>query len=577
MTLPRRTTVLALLALSAVMGLLIPTAGPAPAVTGILGVHIELRFASGTVVAGTGVTVVARNLDTGQTLTLAAYGDPATSANYQALGVPEGRYVISATRSGFATRYWPRQYGSASASPVSVGASPGCDPTGAATCDVHSLGLELTQPVLLTGTVRTRAGVPVAAAPVTATRADEPGYAPSTTTGADGAYALRVPVGDYTLSTPNGDRKAAADLSVSGPTARDLSLLDPPGVPGQAGARAGNRMATVSWLPPADDGGAAVDSYTVTAVPGYATCTTATTTCTVDGLENGRAYRFTVEARNAVGRGMQATTAEVTPSSAAPQAPGRVRATGGDRFAEVTWSASPSDGVLEYTATASPGGRSCSTSGLGCVITGLRNGTRYRVAVTARSQGGYSEPAGTAVTPATVPGAPRAVRTKAGRSALKVAWRAPRSDGGNRIREYVATAYPGGRTCRTTGALRCTIRGLRSGTAFSITVRAANRAGAGPSSPGSAPAQPQPGPAAPAKVRGLRVRVDGARAVVRWRPAKRARSYWVRLDSGTGYGPWTLARKTRTAFAVAAGSHRVQVRAVGPGGKGPRATRAFRR
>ncbi len=66
--------------------------------------------------------------------------------------------------------------------------------------------------------------------------------------------------------------------------------------------------ATVSWNPPADQGSSPVTAYRVIANPGERTCITTTTSCTVDGLEPGTAYTFTVVALNDVDWG--------TPSSA---------------------------------------------------------------------------------------------------------------------------------------------------------------------------------------------------------------------------------------------------------------------
>jgi hypothetical protein len=70
--------------------------------------------------------------------------------------------------------------------------------------------------------------------------------------------------------------------------------------------------------------------------------------------------------------------------------------TGGDASIAVTWQASQSDGgsaITGYTATATPGGATCSTVSLTCTITGLTNGTTYTVAVTATNAAGASSPA----------------------------------------------------------------------------------------------------------------------------------------------------------------------------------------
>ena len=61
----------------------------------------------------------------------------------------------------------------------------------------------------------------------------------------------------------------------------------------------GDAQATISFLAPANNGGAAVTSYTVTSNPGSLTCTVTApaTSCTVTGLTNGTAYTFTVKAK----------------------------------------------------------------------------------------------------------------------------------------------------------------------------------------------------------------------------------------------------------------------------------------
>ena len=90
-----------------------------------------------------------------------------------------------------------------------------------------------------------------------------------------------------------------------------------PGMPTIGTATAGNGQVTVSFTPPASDGGAAITSYTVTASPGGITATGNASPITVTGLTNGTAYTFTVTATNSAGTG----AASAASNSVTPQAP----------------------------------------------------------------------------------------------------------------------------------------------------------------------------------------------------------------------------------------------------------------
>ena len=88
-----------------------------------------------------------------------------------------------------------------------------------------------------------------------------------------------------------------------------------PGAPTDVTATAGDGKATVSFKAPADNGGSAITSYTVTSNPDSITATGASTTITVAGLTNGTAYTFTVKATNSIGSGSASTASNsVTPT-----------------------------------------------------------------------------------------------------------------------------------------------------------------------------------------------------------------------------------------------------------------------
>ncbi len=108
------------------------------------------------------------------------------------------------------------------------------------------------------------------------------------------------------LGTPNG---TGAFTSTS-------STVTVPGAPTNVTATAGNAQATVSFSPPASDGGSPILSYTVTSSPGSFSATGAASPITVTGLTNGTAYTFTVQATNAQGTGApSAPSNSVTPTA----------------------------------------------------------------------------------------------------------------------------------------------------------------------------------------------------------------------------------------------------------------------
>ena len=78
----------------------------------------------------------------------------------------------------------------------------------------------------------------------------------------------------------------------------------------------------------------------------------------------------------------------------APGAPTAVTGDPGDTLVAVSWTAPAADGgaaITGYTATASPGGATCTTTGATtCTVTGLRNATAYTFTVTARNMAGAS-------------------------------------------------------------------------------------------------------------------------------------------------------------------------------------------
>lgn len=193
--------------------------------------------------------------------------------------------------------------------------------------------------------------------------------------------------------------------------------VPPPGTVTNVTATAGGTTsANVSWTAPATGGNPT--SYIVTPYIGATAQTPKTvngspplTSTTVTGLTNGTTYTFRVAATNPNGNGAQSAASNaVTPLNAvAPSVPTGVIARPATSSANVTWTASASDGdspITSYAVTPFIGASaqtpvSVSGSATSATVTGLTNGTTYTFSVKANNAVGAS-PASTpsgAVTP----------------------------------------------------------------------------------------------------------------------------------------------------------------------------------
>ena len=100
-----------------------------------------------------------------------------------------------------------------------------------------------------------------------------------------------------------------------------VTPLAVPQPPTDLAVELGNGAVTVSWVAPTDTGGTALTGFTVTAVPGGASCTAAPgdTSCVVTGLTKGSTYSFEVVAENSIGASVAATIGATVPTR--PDAP----------------------------------------------------------------------------------------------------------------------------------------------------------------------------------------------------------------------------------------------------------------
>ena len=144
------------------------------------------------------------------------------------------------------------------------------------------------------------------------------------------------------------------------------ALLVAPSAPGPVNVEARGGRATVTWAPPANNGGASVTGYTVTASPGGRTCTWSSgpLTCVIDGLDKGQQYTVSVVAQNRKGVGPPSFSAPFTwwptfnPVAAARLFDTRVGAGGGSvdvRVGRVVPGSSLSVGLLGVGGVPSSG------------------------------------------------------------------------------------------------------------------------------------------------------------------------------------------------------------------------------
>ncbi len=355
-----------------------------------------------------------------------------------------------------------------------------------------------------------------------------PGGAKATTTGATTATVTGLTNGTaytFTVTATNAVGTSAASASSAPVTPRPA--VSPPGPPLGVTASPGDGSAVVSWRAPSD-GGSPITGYTVTASPGGAKATTTgATTATVTGLTNGTAYTFTVTATNAVGTSAASGPSDpVTPGPATrPGRPFVIDVEPRDSAAEVTWT--PPDtgttGLTEYVVTASPGGATLRVPAgqTSAVLGGLSNGTAYTFTVTAVNAAGAGDPSWESdpVTPvaAVAPLKPVALQVFSADRALDVQWAAP-LDGGSPITGYTVTVSPGGVTVNVPAGTTVTrVTGLTNGTAYTVSVVAANAAGTSDAATADpvAPAAARP-PGAPTHI--TATASDNGSVSVSWQP-----------------------------------------------------------
>jgi len=320
-------------------------------------------------------------------------------------------------------------------------------------------------------------------------------------------------------------RVAAANGAGAGSHSAVSSAVTPftvPGAPVSLTAVSGKNSMTLSWRAPAATGGAPIIDYVVqysvasplawvTLPDGIATTTSATAT----GLTDGVSYVFRVFAVNSAGSGPSTTPTAPTEVLNIAAAPTGLTATVGAGSAELTWEAPSTEDALHITdylvQVSANGGTTWTTvnDGFGTTrtvsINNLVNGTGYVFRVAALSPGGTGEFATTTspLTPLSAASAPTALTATAGNTSVALAWKAPASNGGAAITDYVISVSIDAGTSwlplthlpLTTPSFQVT--GLTNGTSYIFKVAAVTSFGVGAATSPTAAVTPRTVSSAP--------------------------------------------------------------------------------
>lgn len=330
----------------------------------------------------------------------------------------------------------------------------------------------------------------------------------------------------YTVRDAAG-RTASATISVS--------VAGLPGPPTNLSATASSHQVVLTWAaPPAN--GAPITGYEIAnaANPGAIITTTAASSVTLTGLQNGVEVSFVVRAVNAVGPGdFSAQSAAVIPDEP-PGRPAPPTVTAGDGRLIVSWTPPANDGspISNYVLRISGGDARDVGAGTSFTWEGLTNGTNYTFevqAVNRQGPGEFSAPSNPEH-PYTIPGAPSGVNGVRQNGAAQITWTAP-DNGGDPIDYYEIEHDQGG--TNTTSGTSLTWSQLTNGQTYRFRARAHNRAGLGPWSDYSAGVVPCGEPTQPPQPHA--VRADGAATITWSAPDAQGcaiNGYTIRASSG---------------------------------------------
>ena len=298
-------------------------------------------------------------------------------------------------------------------------------------------------------------------------------------------------------------------------TGRPIATPEAPGPPRNLKAQAGDVQVTLTWDPPASNGGATITRYEWSQDPNnwLTNQTTTTRTVTITNLNNGTAYTFYVRARNSEGPGDPASVTSTPAEPTAPGAPTNFRASPGNARVTLSWSPPTSNGgseIIEYQWSQDQvTWNVVNAATLRVTATDLNNDATYTFYVRAKNSVDVGPAATTTATPSTsggtgggsggggggrggaqgsVPGPPRNLSASPGTRQVDLSWSPPTDDGGSAITGYlIEVSEDGGSSWRALANTESTVTtfehtGLDPQTTRHYRVYSINSIGTGPPS-----------------------------------------------------------------------------------------------
>jgi large repetitive protein len=263
----------------------------------------------------------------------------------------------------------------------------------------------------------------------------------------------------------------------------DVTPMTTPDAPTGLTATPLNKAVYLTWSAPANNGGG-LNQYIVYQ-NGVQIKTTTDTAITIDNLNNGATYSFTVAAQNNAGTGPQSSGASATPRPDVANRPTGLTETPADGQVTLSWTIPDSDGgatIDYYVIYQDDVALTINPTANSAIISGLVNGQSYSFAVAAHNSVGIGAKSDAVqAVPYTLPSITLGLDAVAGNGQVILNWTAPASNGGAGIDYYIVyqdgAALPNQQTGTT-----ATISGLVNGQTYAFTVAAHNSAGLGPQS-----------------------------------------------------------------------------------------------